>query len=519
MKTMRKILLVDDEPIFRMGLRTIVPWEELGCQIIGEAKNGVEALVQIEEKQPDIVFLDIKMPKMDGIQVLEKRKNCKGNPKFVVLSCFNEYEYVREAMKLGACDYLFKPLMEGKDIVAVIREIQNRDDHVEEDDKNSYNRICNCLLSVVNGEEEKEKLIDLDQNFFQNSYFFLAVELQVKDYTHQKAEALLMLAREVLMRCFDDRRVPYFFEKNQVLYGMFFIGEGDEYFRESKRQNLWKEIKDYVEIPIWIGCSGTLKGSDNLEEAFRRVQKALDAHFFSCYQRDNVEYLEYSDGLENTYNFELIYKNELDQISEAFGEADPQKIKDILNGICESILREKRWNEKDFLHFLANIIIGNMRRYRQQNLMEQLIMEEYNVISNIYHQNNMKQSCEYLSQLLEKIFEKIYENSAQDSNYREIQKTVEYMKVHYPEKISLQEMADRTHLSTKYFCKLFKIVTGDTFVNRLTAIRIEAACELLKNSDLKTYEVAEKTGFGNYHHFSKTFRKVTGKTPSEIRKL
>lgn len=121
---MERILLVDDEPIFRMGLRSVISWEELGCQIVGEAKNGEEALIQIEEKKPDIVFLDIKMPKMDGIRVLEKRKRYEKNPKFVVLSCFNEYEYVREAMKLGAFDYLFKPLMEGKDIAAVIKEIQ-----------------------------------------------------------------------------------------------------------------------------------------------------------------------------------------------------------------------------------------------------------------------------------------------------------------------------------------------------------------------------------------------------------
>ena len=89
---MKKVLLVDDEPIFRMGLRTAISWETIGCQIIGEAKNGEEALIQIEEKRPDIVFLDIKMPKMSGIQVLEKRKKYKSNPKFVVLSCFNEYE-------------------------------------------------------------------------------------------------------------------------------------------------------------------------------------------------------------------------------------------------------------------------------------------------------------------------------------------------------------------------------------------------------------------------------------------
>ena len=81
---MERILLVDDEPIFRMGLRSVISWEELGCQIVGEAKNGEEALIQIEEKKPDIVFLDIKMPKMDGIRELENEEDMRKIPS---LSC------------------------------------------------------------------------------------------------------------------------------------------------------------------------------------------------------------------------------------------------------------------------------------------------------------------------------------------------------------------------------------------------------------------------------------------------
>lgn len=158
---MERILLVDDEPIFRMGLRSVISWEELGCQIVGEAKNGEEALIQIEEKKPDIVFLDIKMPKMDGIRVLEKRKRYEKNPKFIVLSCFNEYEYVREAMKLGAFDYLFKPLMEGKDIAAVIKEIQAQDNKGEQgEEQKKQQRISHALREVLDGGSE-EQLFEL----------------------------------------------------------------------------------------------------------------------------------------------------------------------------------------------------------------------------------------------------------------------------------------------------------------------------------------------------------------------
>lgn len=140
---MIKVLLVDDEPIFRMGLRSGIAWEEEGCEIVGEAKNGEEALLLIEDKKPDLVLLDLKMPKMDGIEVLRRMKCREGGTKFIVLSCFNEYEYVREAMKLGACDYLFKPLMEGKDIAAAVHEITKNMAHSDAADRNA--RISRCI--------------------------------------------------------------------------------------------------------------------------------------------------------------------------------------------------------------------------------------------------------------------------------------------------------------------------------------------------------------------------------------
>ena len=122
---MLRILIVDDEPIFRMGLRAGISWSEYGCEIIGEASNGREALSIIQAQNPDIIFLDIKMPGMDGIELM---KNCQPHSGqcFIVLSCFNEYEYVREAMKLDAMDYLFKPLMEKEDIEKVLLEAEEK---------------------------------------------------------------------------------------------------------------------------------------------------------------------------------------------------------------------------------------------------------------------------------------------------------------------------------------------------------------------------------------------------------
>lgn len=213
---MLKVLLVDDEPIFRMGLRSGISWEGVGCKIIGEAKNGEEALLLIDEKKPDLVLLDLKMPKMDGIEVLRKIKNRETRPQFIVLSCFNEYEYVREAMKLGARDYLFKPLMEGKDIAAAVYEITKSMEHTDAEDRSAQiSLLLESLLMEPDFPEKKaSELLALCPALKESTWFVLALKIPGRTCDERKKEALLTLCKSVLLRCFDDEQSPLFIDKN-----------------------------------------------------------------------------------------------------------------------------------------------------------------------------------------------------------------------------------------------------------------------------------------------------------------
>lgn len=518
---MLKVLLVDDEPIFRMGLRAGIQWEEAGCRIVGEAKNGEEALIQIEEKNPDLVLLDIKMPKMGGIEVLKRIKNKKNRPEFIVLSCFNEYEYVREAMKLGACDYLFKPLMEGRDILAAVREaaknMADADENHEDDRAERISVLLEHLLTSAELDEGTvENIKSLCPELDDMPYFVLAVKIPGKMCKERKKEALLALCKSILIRCFDEK--PLFFcEKQQVLYGLFLYLPEEGYDVQGKRKKLWKKVKEYVEVPVWIGSSLCMRGSGDLKKAFDQAESALRMHFFSCFSRDAVEFAEYCLQCEVSRDFSELYAEQIKIIEGAFGKYDLELIRNTIAGICNSILAEKLFSEKDFSHMLANIVIGNMRAYKCRDLMERLLMEEYNVISDLYHQETMEEACNYFFGLLEEIFRlmkrTLYGNSHSDT----IQNAIAYMREHYSEKISLPDIAGKVSMSEKYFCKLFKEETGETFVGYLTKIRVQEAREMLTKTNLKTYEVAEKAGFKDYHHFCKTFKRITGKTPREIR--
>ena len=515
---MERILLVDDEPIFRMGLRSVISWEELGCQIVGEAKNGEEALLQIEEKKPDIVFLDIKMPKMDGIQVLEKRRRYEKNPRFVVLSCFNEYEYVREAMKLGAFDYLFKPLMEGKDIAAVIKEIQAQDNKGEQgEEQKKQQQISHALREVLDGGSE-EQLFELCDLFEKYPYFLMEIRVPHGETKKSKRETMLTLAGEVVTGCFDEGMLPFLVKQEEKISGLFFFKETEGYELPSARKNLWKKVKEYIEIPVWISCSGIQRGKASLKRGIFEMQMAAEAHFFSCYGNKNEEYLEFKEWMERSYDLVSLYQKDYLKMRILFGEEKTEEINKCLQEICQSILKNEQKNVKDFSHFLADIIVGSMRYYDRRELLENLIMGEYDMISRLYHQETMEDCCNYFLMVLDRIFAENRKKEEQiDSRTATIWKVKKYLAAHYSEKLKLQDIADQFHLSVKYFCKIFKEETGETFVSYLTELRLKEAEKLLKTTELKTYEIAERTGFSDYHHFCKTFKKVTGKTPSDIR--
>lgn len=111
---MTKVLIVDDEKYVRMGIKSDTDWALIGCEVVGEACNGLEALEVAEKERPDLVVSDIRMPKMDGIELAEKLIEKYPNIKVIFLTAYNEFEYARQAVRIGVSDYLLKPFSDGE---------------------------------------------------------------------------------------------------------------------------------------------------------------------------------------------------------------------------------------------------------------------------------------------------------------------------------------------------------------------------------------------------------------------
>ncbi|MEG7531600.1 MAG: response regulator, partial [Hungatella sp.] len=135
---MTTIMIIDDEPLIRRGLESMIPWNQLECRLIDQAQNGEEGLLKIIQQKPDIVFTDIKMPKMDGLTMIQKVLEEPDPPLFIILSGYNDFDLVRSAMRLGAIDYLMKLNLEESELKRVITEARDQAAKKHKNIQNAY---------------------------------------------------------------------------------------------------------------------------------------------------------------------------------------------------------------------------------------------------------------------------------------------------------------------------------------------------------------------------------------------
>lgn len=521
---MMQILIVDDESIFRLGIRSSVSWDQMDCVVCGEASNGEEALQLIYEKHPDVVFLDIKMPVMDGITVLKKLEGKYKDIYFVILSCFNEYDYVREAMKLGAYDYLFKPVMGVNDINNVLREIRDKkyreSGTAENEESGKCMKVLEILKKGVNEEiskEEEKQLAMLDESIV-SVPFIVASILLVKEGKVLKSDSRAMDTCKAIISQNIKYESIYFFRpegKNELCVVMF-----DEQILHTSGKK-WKEqwnkiislIKEYMEAEAFIGI-GKIGRSLNMYS--KCVQNALLARAGSFFTGEGVNF--FREELTAAYDFEKIYEEIFGKIQDALTKKDMGVVYALLRILKKDVILHKYYNADDYCHFLAMNMVAFMRKFRGGEILEQLLLEDYNLISNIYHQINIDKANEEFLRVLQVCFRKVHGVSVHSMQETIVTQAMQYVQENYMKKIYLNDIAEHFHVNKNYFCKIFKQVTGMNLINYITELRIEKATELLENTDKKIYEIAFEVGFQSYPHFCKTYKKCRNVSPTEIRR-
>lgn len=541
---MYKILIVDDEVLVRVGIKSMFNWEEKGYTIIGEAANGVEALSKIEEYKPDIIFVDLMMKKMDGFELIKAVKKDYPKIKIIVLSCYNDFKNVKEAMRLGASDYIFKLSITSEEILSTLDGIKNQiDEDVKKyNSKDIYENMVNENISTL---KEKKLKTAVEQSFSSEDEFYN--ELATLDMKINLKQAYFVLVIKIdniydldlnskikEKDILNSAIINMISEALQKLinFEVFSYNEGEiisvincEHYENIKEDiiDVFTKIKDYLDRYLGISISGGVssihKGLKQFKTTVQEGEKACNLRFY----RGIGNCFNYIENMDNNIFKDMELPNFIEYsnfIRESIEKTDCKLCKQYINEYIlklkskESLSESKIRNQiQQLLFFIGSIAKGRgidiyMMKVENYNLESDEIISKYISIDEI---------IVWINNFIDKFFESIQKNMY--GKYREeIIKIQYYVRDNLDKIIDIPTAAAYVNMSESYFSHIFKKEVGIGFIDYVNNEKIQKAKELIISSNYKVYEVSDMLGFQNSTYFTILFKKVTGLSPLDYKK-
>ena len=516
---MIKLLIVDDEPLVQIGIKSMLRWDELGIEVCGTAMNGKAALEMIRQYRPDIVITDIKMPVMNGLELVKICRDEFGPiPLFIILTSFEEFSLIKEAMSYQAVDYLIKLELDPGSLKSSIEKASERLEELKAKESFRQNQGRPTLLSY-----HDKFFMRLLHNLFENRDQFsiqsrdLGLDFSARQYLACHGELLscvsesldpegqinlysssLQMMREILTKYAGCYAIAL--DKTRFALIFHFPDEQPEMETVLEALNNGRSmIRNYfnVDDPLKISIS-----YQEARQAFNLCSP--DAPFVPFTQtasssiRDSFNLAVFKEDLTRAFeefDTDALYDT-LTVISQLFA-ANPQKLLQTMDGAC-SILYLALSLLPEGEEILSGIFFASPDGYRS-----------------IYRMKDVFQIVRWLEQLRDGLCEalKTRRKTYKDHVILNVQK---YILNHIEEHLSLNEIAAVFGLSPNYLSTLFKKTCSMGFSEYITQRKISRAKPLLLEQDLKIYEVADRLGFESAFYFSKVFKKVEGISPREF---
>lgn len=504
---------MDDEPIIRFGIKASVDWTREEIEIVGDCANGAEAMKLLEETPVDILITDIKMPVMGGLALSKQALERHPDLKIVLVSSYNDFEYVREGLKLGVADYILKHTLEPEELLQVIRRCKamlektrkERSLPDSEEDRAAMRKRHEGELKL-HLLQRSDRLPDGGFPEWLNGEYVGLVLILNRVYWIEEQEGYLH--KSVLLEQLTESLHEHEREGLAVQTGeneLFFLlpkppqaAAWEEDACSARLQQLAGKLKSEIGVSVTIGY--TLgRGAERISAVYAECQAASNRGFF-----EGIGIYRHHSGLDVRRNGmrlpELAH-----EIAEASGEKAASLLaewrRDWSGGGCPPLqLKEE-----------ASRVLSNL--FKQQ-------VDPYTLVESfdrLFKSETLEELCKTLLACIADLRKARTDSFDAMGSTHPIDKALDYIRSHYIETLTLQQVADYVHVSKNYFSILFKKVTGENFIDYVIKLRVQRAKELLAGADLKVYEVAEQSGFNDVKYFSKLFKKITGLSPVDYR--
>ena len=535
---MYKLLIVDDEYWVRTRLSTTIDWNALGIGEIFQAENGEQALRLSIKEEPDILITDINMPILSGTDLMLALNQSALFPKVVLISGYNEFEYARSAVKLGAVDYLLKPIDESELVNIVktcISDLQKDKIQKQFLDVMNYstNEIQKKLLSAllegvfVDSAESVSFLEQLGMSIPYSTGICLiaqADELPLDECEGRYIEDTLInfsicnILDETLQKYFPWRSVVTADDMNVAIVFSNFHGQELRNHLDQVCTEVRNQFKKSFSRNTAYGIGTEVTSLLDLHQSFNHAKSAFNrANYFGwnkIYQYGKLD-IPGNLNLQNIYlNFNvspLIYHIKTCNEKKALTTLDT-----LISDFSSQVLNLQPLQVKLFYICLINSLFEFVSTIRTSSEdYYNLCIEAIEEINSITTLSQMKQRLKDLVIF----FIKQYGNYVDSKKNSIVDKAVDYIEKNYMKPLTMKNVADTFYVNSCYFCKIFKEQTGQTFTHYLMKLRIEKAKELMKDESLKLYDISGSVGYENVQYFSTIFKEIEGITPSQFRNL
>lgn len=534
-----KVFLVEDEMVIRRGIKNSIDWEKEGYIFCGEASDGELAYPMIIKEKPDILITDIRMPFMDGLELCKLVKKELPNIKILILSGYDEFDYAKEAIRLGVTEYLLKPISSGKLLEAlngvsesIRREKEDKDlvrkymeemrENTEHEKQKFFEQMIAGNLSMADALETGKKY---EMNLSAGMYNLLLFRFTLGEENRKSGE-LLGEAEYAIEKLTE--RLEYVFEFQRGVEGWAFLLMADNEEQMSERvkelsKDLEEIMKNYSTIAYFGGIGQPVARLRELEESFREAERALAARFTMELNRIiSVEDIRMAQNVDTLDDIEITSFVEI--------EKTRTMLEKFLNNGAEDEIDE-----------FVDVYINELPEENLKSVLmrQYIIMDAYIVMMSFCEKiegiegemqaqseelkNSMKtiQTLEEIKNYIRMLLKKIIgvRDTISGRRYSDIIEIAkdQIRKTYMSDEISLNTIAAEVGMSPSYFSSIFSKEMGKTFVEYLTEIRMDRAKELLMCSSMKTSEIGYEVGYKDPHYFSYIFKKTQNCTPKEFR--
>ena len=509
---MIKVLIADDERFTRQGILEMVDWDKLNVSEVKEAYDGINALEILKDFEPNILLTDVRMPRLNGIDLAFKARELYPNCMILFMSGYSDKEYLKSAIKLKAINYVEKPIE--------IEELEeNLNNAILEFVKNTtiHNSIEHTIANEISSIDNSEAVKSIISSYFSKDFNDKLVDGQyvsvlIKIYKIIPNKHLFIdKIREIIHDCGLEGFVSMQNEKDIVLQ-IFFSKNIKSIHNSNVFQSFFATLDEYIKnySHFYIFVGSIVANMQDMHKSYASASSLDTLSFFKDY--NSVIYFE--EVPHKTCA--TIDPNAYSAFKRNLNNEDKQAVLSDINNITSEFMLNCGTDINEIKNVYNKLLLHIFNFCHSRNINLNNSVNENTSFNTILQFNNIFEIKHYMLEIIKDVFLCLKEKNIYNEPALNI---IKYINEHYNSyDLSLEDISKNTFLTPAYICVIFKDFTGKTVNKYITEYRIMQAKELLKDSNIKMNDIALKVGYRDGNYFAKIFKKETGYSPSEYRR-